>query len=56
MIPPSSDSALPLGGTPIELGPHLPMVVYHAIERWHRERGCIGWWNRQHRRVSDELV
>jgi hypothetical protein len=22
----------------IELGPHLPMAAYHALERWHPER------------------
>jgi carbonic anhydrase-like protein len=34
----SSDSLLRLEAGPIELGAHLPMVAYHAIERWHPER------------------
>jgi hypothetical protein len=38
MIPPSSDPPLRLDGTATELGAHLPQVVYHAIERWRRER------------------
>jgi hypothetical protein len=38
MILPSSDAPLRLGGEAIELGPHLPMAAYHALERWHPER------------------
>src|SRR6516165_775335 len=35
---PSADSPLQPGGIAIELGPHLPMAAYHALERWHPER------------------
>src|SRR6516165_2656435 len=35
---PSADSPLQPGGIAIELGPHLPMAAYHAMERWHPER------------------
>jgi hypothetical protein len=38
MTPPSSRSLLPLNGTGVELGPLLPMVSYHALERWRPER------------------
>jgi len=27
-----------LEASPLELGPHLPMVAYHATEHWHPER------------------
>ena len=33
-----SKSAVSLGSSAIELGPHLPMPVYHATERWHGDR------------------
>src|SRR5262249_30168857 len=35
---PAADSALQLDGIDIELGPHLPMAAYHAMEQWHAER------------------
>jgi hypothetical protein len=34
----SADSSRQLGALAIELGPHLPMAAYHALERWHPER------------------
>lgn len=33
-----SDSSLRPEPSPLGLGPHLPMVAYHAIERWHPDR------------------
>jgi hypothetical protein len=33
-----SDAPLRLGGSPIDLGPHLPIAAYYALERWHPER------------------
>jgi hypothetical protein len=33
-----SDSSLGLGASPLDLGPHLPMVAYHATEQWHPDR------------------
>jgi hypothetical protein len=38
MILPSSDLQCQLGGGAIQLGPPLPIAVYHAMERWHPER------------------
>jgi hypothetical protein len=38
MIFSSSDSPAWLGETPGALGPHLPMAVYYAMERWQSER------------------
>src|ERR1700756_5483460 len=38
MIVSPSESSGRLDGTAIDLGPHLPMAVYHATERWHAER------------------
>jgi len=38
MTLPSSDSRLGLGERGIDLGPSLPMAVYHALERWQDER------------------
>ena len=38
MNPSPSDLPILLGGPAIELGPHLPMPAYHAMERWHPER------------------
>jgi hypothetical protein len=38
MIIPSSDLPAGLGEGGIALGPHLPMAIYHAMERWHGDR------------------
>src|SRR5438093_10984815 len=38
MTLPSSDSVHRLGESAVALEPHLPMVSYHAMERWHPER------------------
>ncbi len=38
MILPSSHSPIWHGDGSIEMGPHLPMATYYAIERWHPER------------------
>jgi hypothetical protein len=35
---PRSDSSLQLDASSIVLGPNLPMVAYHATERWHPDR------------------
>jgi hypothetical protein len=38
MMRPSSDTPLRLGEVAIDLGPPVPMAVYHALERWQDER------------------
>jgi hypothetical protein len=35
---PSTEPHARLAADTIELGPHLPMAAYHALERWHPER------------------
>ncbi len=33
-----TNAPLPFGGIASELGLHLPLAAYHALERWHSER------------------